>query len=156
MREQLTGIAGGLSAMLDDLREIARGIHPAILSEAGLGPALKALARRSAVHVDLDVQLDRRLEETTEAAAYYVTSEALANAVKHADATGVEVSVSDRDGVLALTIRDDGVGGADPGGSGLTGLRDRVDALGGKMSVVSPPGEGTRIDVQLPIELPVG
>jgi signal transduction histidine kinase len=156
MREQLTGIAGGLSEMLDDLREIARGIHPAILSEAGLGPALKALARRSAVHVDLDVQLDRRLEETTEAAAYYVTSEALANAVKHADATGVEVSVSDRDGVLALTISDDGVGGADPGGSGLTGLRDRVDALGGKMSVVSPPGEGTRIDVQLPIELPVG
>jgi signal transduction histidine kinase len=151
VRAQLTRVADGLVGALEDLREIAHGIHPAILSEGGLGPALRALARRSATPVELDVDVPARLPEPTEVAAYYVVSEALANTAKHAHATFARVEVNERDQTLHLSIRDDGVGGANPGsGSGLTGLTDRVEALGGTLRVESPPGKGTAILVDLP------
>jgi signal transduction histidine kinase len=151
VRDELSHLADGLGTALDELREVSRGIHPAILSEAGLGPALRALARRSAAPVDLDLHLDSRLPEALEVAAYYIASEALTNAVKHARASVIELHVDDRDGALALRVRDNGVGGADPGrGSGIIGLKDRVEALGGRITVSSPPGVGTTLDVQLP------
>jgi signal transduction histidine kinase len=151
LRAQLARIADDLTADLEDLRELARGIHPAILSEGGLGPALKSLARRSAVPVELDLDLPARLPEPVEVAAYYVVSEALANAAKYARAQVVEVAVSARDGPLRLSVRDDGVGGAAPGaGSGLLGLTDRVESLGGTISVDSPAGKGTALRVELP------
>ena len=124
-----------------------------MLSEAGLGPALKALARRSAVPVELDLNLGPRLGQQLEAAAYYVASEALANAAKHARASIIEVHADGRGGALTLAVRDDGVGGADPGrGSGIIGLKDRVEALGGTISVLSPPGRGTTLRVRLPAD----
>ncbi|MDX6485471.1 MAG: hypothetical protein QOF43_624, partial [Gaiellaceae bacterium] len=154
---ELQLLGDGLGAVLDDLREIARGIHPAILAEGGLVPALKGLARRSAVPVALDLRLGSRVGEPLEIAAYYVASEALANAVKHAQASLVEVVLETRDGCLVLVVRDDGIGGADPlRGSGLIGINDRVEALGGTLSVDSPPGEGTALDVQLPLKAQLG
>ncbi|MDX6248053.1 MAG: hypothetical protein QOF10_1413, partial [Kribbellaceae bacterium] len=112
------------------------------------------LARRSAVPVELDVSVQQRLAERVEVAAYYVVSEALANAAKHAHASVAQVRVDAVDGILALRIRDDGVGGADPArGSGLIGLTDRVEALGGKIAVASPAGEGTSLHVELPVEV---
>jgi signal transduction histidine kinase len=153
IRGELTLLADQLTAALDELREIARGIHPAILSEAGLGAALKTLSRRSAVPVALQLNLDSRLEEPIEVAAYYIASEALTNTVKHAQASIVELHVDCRDGALTLALRDDGIGGADPGGgSGLIGLQDRVEALGGTISVASPPGQGTSLRVVLPVD----
>ncbi|MDP9219958.1 MAG: CHASE3 domain-containing protein [Actinomycetota bacterium] len=147
-------VADELNGIVDDLREIARGIHPAILSEGGLGPALRTLARRAAIAVELEAAADARLPEPIEVAAYYVVSEALTNATKHADASVVSVSVEQRDGILYLSIRDDGVGGADPAlGSGLIGLRDRAEVLGGSIEIASPPGEGTLIFVELPLQL---
>ncbi|MCW2569210.1 MAG: two-component system sensor kinase, partial [Mycobacterium sp.] len=134
------------------LREIARGIHPAILSEGGLGPALRTLARRAAIPVDLDVRTRTRAADPIEVAAYYVVSEALTNATKHAHASHAQIEIDQRDGELDLSIRDDGVGGADAArGSGLIGLRDRVQALGGSIEVDSPPGAGTAIVVELPL-----
>jgi signal transduction histidine kinase len=148
---ELSGLADGIGNALDELREISRGVHPAILSEAGLGPALKTLARRSAVPVRLDLDLGSRPAEHLEEAAYYIASEALANAAKHARASVVELRVDGRDSGLTLWVRDDGIGGADPRrGSGITGLKDRVAALGGTISVLSPPGQGTTLHVQLP------
>ncbi len=148
---ELSLLADGLGNSLDELREISRGIHPAVLSEAGLGPALKALARRSAVPVELHLDLGPRLAEQLEVAAYYIVSEALANAAKHAHASVVDIRVARLDAALTLAIRDDGVGGADPSqGSGIIGLKDRVDALGGNVLVLSPPGRGTTLQVQLP------
>jgi signal transduction histidine kinase len=153
VRAQLTRVADGLAGALDDLREIARGIHPAILSEGGLGPALRALARRSATPVELEVDVATRLPEATEVAAYYVVSEALANTAKHAHAALARVDAYERDGILHLSIRDDGIGGAAIGpGSGLTGLADRVEALGGTLRVESPSGKGTAVLVDLPIQ----
>jgi signal transduction histidine kinase len=152
---QLSHLKEGLKGALEELREISRGVHPAILSEGGLGPALKSLARRCSLPVELDLRLVDRLPEPVEVAAYYVVSEALANAVKHADASVARVNVEARDGTLHLSIRDDGIGGADPRrGSGILGLTDRVEALGGTIAVRSPAGEGTSMIVQLPIELP--
>jgi signal transduction histidine kinase len=152
LRAQLAGVADGLAGALDDLRELTRGIHPAILSEGGLRPALKALARRSVVPVELDVDVRTRLPEPVEVAAYYVVSEALANAAKHANASVAYVDVRADDGGLHLSVRDDGVGGATPGsGSGLIGLTDRVEALGGTITLDSPVGHGTRLQVNLPI-----
>jgi signal transduction histidine kinase len=137
---------------MDELRELARGIHPAILAEGGLSPALKALARRCAVPVDLDVRVDGRLPEQIEIAAYYVISEALTNAAKHADASVVGVQAVAIDGVLRIEVRDDGRGGADVGaGSGLVGLKDRVEALRGTIRIDSPPGDGTVLHTMLPI-----
>ena len=152
LRAQLAGIADGLTSTFDELREISRGIHPAILSEGGLPPALKALARRAPVPVELDVDIPERLPEPIEVGAYYVVSEALANTAKHARASIAEVQVRGRDGRLKLSIHDNGVGGADPDqGSGLIGLTDRVHALGGTISVDSPPGRGTTLLVDLPM-----
>jgi signal transduction histidine kinase len=152
-RAELDQLAGGLSDAVDELRELSRGIHPAILSEGGLGPALKALARRSAVPVELDVAVADRLPEPVEVAAYYVVSEALANAAKHAQASVVQVEAHTAAGSLHLRVRDDGTGGAEVGpGSGLIGLADRVQALGGTITVTSPPGDGTTLQVELPLD----
>jgi GAF domain-containing protein len=149
---ELSRIGQELDGVLEDLRKISRGLHPAILSEAGLKPALKALARRSAVPVELDVRVEARLPESIEVAAYYVVSEGLTNAVKHANASFAKVDVEAVEGNVRLSIRDDGRGGADPArGSGLIGLKDRVEAQGGTISVVSPPDEGTRLQVNLPV-----
>jgi signal transduction histidine kinase len=149
---QLAHVGEGLAGALDDLRELSRGIHPAILSEGGLVPALKALARRSAVPMKLELELDERPAGRVEVAAYYVVSEALTNVAKHAEATKALVGVRAGDNRLELRIDDDGVGGADPAaGSGLTGLADRVEALGGTVTISSPPGEGTSLHVQLPL-----
>jgi signal transduction histidine kinase len=149
---QLARVEDGIREVLEEVREIARGLHPAILSEGGLTPALKSLARRAALPVDLDLDVDGRLPEPVEVAAYYVVSEALTNAAKHADATGASVGVERRNGTLRVSIRDDGVGGADPGrGSGLVGLSDRVEALGGHLEVASQSGSGTAIVVEIPV-----
>ena len=151
--KQLERVADGLGDALTDLQELSRGIHPAILSQGGLGPALRALARRSAVPVELDVDLDAtRLPASIEVAAYYVVSEALTNTAKHARASVVEVDARSGDGRLHLLVRDDGVGGATVAhGSGLIGLSDRVQALGGRISVRSPAGEGTTLEIDLPV-----
>jgi signal transduction histidine kinase len=152
VKAQLASIADDLTSSLNDLRELSRGIHPAILSEGGLGPALKALARRSAVPVEVAVELPGRLPESVEVGAYYVVSEALANAAKHAQASVVHVEVRIAAGELHLSVIDDGVGGADPSrGSGLLGLADRVQALGGRLSVTSPTGQGTTLAFTIPI-----
>jgi PAS domain S-box-containing protein len=144
--------ADGLTVVLEELREISRGIHPAILTEGGLAPALKALARRSAIPVEIEVRCERRLEEGLEVAAYYVVSEALTNAAKHAAASRVQIAVRLEDATLYLSICDDGVGGADPTrGSGLIGVKDRVEALGGRIEVASAPGSGTRLQVEIPL-----
>jgi signal transduction histidine kinase len=153
LRDQLSTIEEGLASLGDELREISRGLHPAILSEAGLGPAVKALASRAALPVELDMATMPRLPRSIEAAAYYVVSEALANAAKHAKASAVEVSLKLDAGMVQVLIQDDGTGGAGTsGGSGILGLRDRVEALGGTMELVSPPGEGTSISVVMPVE----
>ncbi|MDQ0602698.1 PAS domain S-box-containing protein [Streptomyces canus] len=156
LAEQLAHVGKGLDDAFQDLLQVARGIHPAILSKGGLGPALRSLARRSAVPVELDLKLPAsRLPEQLEVAAYYVTSECLTNAVKHAHARVVEVGAEIREDRLEMVIRDDGVGGAEPGrGSGLIGLIDRVEAIGGKLDVSSPPGEGTTLEVRLPLSPP--
>jgi GAF domain-containing protein len=154
LREELSSVAMGLAAAVDDLQEISRGIHPAILTKGGLGPALQALAHRSPIPVDLDIGTDVRLAEPSEVAAYFVASEALANAAKHSEASRIDVSVQRRDGNLVLSVRDDGVGGVDPAcGSGIVGLTDRVEALGGSIRVDSRPGKGTKITAELPLEL---
>jgi signal transduction histidine kinase/ketosteroid isomerase-like protein len=152
--EQLSRVGQGLTDVLDDLRELSRGLHPAILSEGGLEPALRALARRSAVPIKrLDCNVDHRLHEPVEATAYYVVSEALANAAKHAQASRVEIHVRADQGLLHVSIRDDGIGGADPTrGSGLIGLGDRVAALGGTITITSPQDEGTSVHVELPLD----
>ena len=150
---QLDDVATGLGEALDELREIARGIHPAALAAGGLRPALKVLARRSAVPVLLDVRVDGRLPEQVELAAYYVVSEALTNAAKHAAASGVHVDVQAGKGVLRIEVRDDGRGGATfARGSGLVGLRDRVEALGGKLSLRSQPGAGTTVSIAVSLD----
>ncbi|MFD2081865.1 Histidine kinase-, DNA gyrase B-, and HSP90-like ATPase [Actinopolymorpha cephalotaxi] len=152
VRADVAEVATGLTDAVEELREMARGIHPAILSEAGLGPALKALARRSAVPVELGLGVKTRLPQPIEVAAYYVVAEALTNAAKHAQASHVEVTTSERDGRVCVDVEDDGVGGASFGdGSGLVGLTDRVEALGGVLKVTSPTGRGTRIHAELPV-----
>jgi signal transduction histidine kinase len=152
LQRQLGVIAEDLTGAIDELREIARGIHPAILSEGGLAPALRTLARRSAIPVELDIRTEDRAAEPIEVAAYYVVSEALTNTAKHAHASSAHVAVERTEGRLHLSIRDDGVGGADPArGSGLVGLRDRVHALDGSIEVDSRPGRGTSIVAHLPM-----
>jgi signal transduction histidine kinase len=153
LRAYLSRIAAGLGDAVAELQEFSRGIHPAILSARGLGPALRSLARRCAVPVDLDVTVDARYPEPIEIAAYYVASEALANAMKHAQASHIGISLTMRNGSLLLSIGDDGIGGADPArGSGLVGLTDRVEALGGSMHIHSAAGAGTHITAHLPLE----
>jgi signal transduction histidine kinase len=155
VHRELADVEAELDEVLGDLRELSRGIHPAILTEGGLGPALKALARRSAVPVELEVDVQDRLPERVEVTAYYVVAEALTNVAKHANASAVRVDVGTEDGLVRLDIRDDGAGGADPArGSGLVGLRDRVEATGGSLHVESRPGQGTSLLAELPIQAP--
>jgi signal transduction histidine kinase len=152
IKKQVSTVAGGLAGVLEDLQGISRGIHPAMLSKAGLGPALKTLARRSAVPAELDFRLSRPLPESAEVAAYYVVAEALTNAAKHAQASVVNVGIRAERANLDLAIRDDGIGGADAcTGSGLIGLRDRVETLGGAMANSSPHGHGTTLLVKIPL-----
>jgi signal transduction histidine kinase len=151
-RSELDRVVDGLTAALDDLREIALGIHPAGLSEDGLKPALKRLVARSPLRVNLDCRADGRFPEPVEVTAYYVVSESLTNAAKYADTPYVDVVVAADGGALRVEVRDDGLGGADPAeGSGLLGLRDRVEAIGGTMRLTSPPGAGTSLRVELPL-----
>jgi signal transduction histidine kinase len=139
-----------LNSALRELRELAHGLHPAVLSQAGLAPALESVAERLPLPVRIEIPA-RRWGQTVETAAYFVACEALTNAVKHAAATQVSVRVSEESGGLHLTVTDDGAGGADPrAGSGLTGLRDRIAALGGTCAIDSPPGAGTTIAVTIP------
>jgi PAS domain S-box-containing protein len=152
LEQRISKIVDGLAAVSKEVQEISRGIHPAILSKGGLGPALKVLSRRSTVPVELRVNVDRRLPDSTEVAAYYVVAESLTNAAKHARASQVNVCVEIRSEDLHLAIRDDGIGGADTAsGSGLIGLVDRVEACGGTMRIVSEPGAGTSLDAKIPI-----
>ena len=142
----------GLNGALEELRELARGVHPPILSEGGLGPAVRSARPALPVPVELELRAGRRLPRAVEVAAYYVVSEALTNAAKHADATSVTVEVEARDDLLRVDVRDDGIGGAEfARGSGLVGLRDRVEALGGRIALESNPGTGTSISVELPL-----
>jgi signal transduction histidine kinase len=141
-----------LNAVTDEVREISRGLHPPLLTQAGLGPALRSLARRAGLPVELDVKIDQRLPESIEIAAYFVVSEGLTNAAKHADASVVHVTAAVDDNRLVLVTADDGQGGALPEtGSGLAGLTDRVEALGGRLALTSPRGRGTTISVELPL-----
>jgi PAS domain S-box-containing protein len=153
IKELLSHITSELTGVSDDLREIARGLHPAVLSKGGLGPALKTLARRSSVPVNLEMTIDRRLPDSIEVAAYYVVTEALTNAAKHAQASEVTVGVQVQEDHLRLSIRDNGIGGANAAkGSGLTGLKDRVEAFGGHIQVSSPRGIGTSVQLTIPLD----
>jgi signal transduction histidine kinase len=148
----LERVSAGLTSALDELREYARGIHPAVLTERGLDAALRALARRTTVPVDLDVQVTGRLPERVEVGAYYVVSEALTNVAKHAGASRVVVRAVPAAGVLRVSVRDDGRGGADlSGGTGLVGIKDRVEALGGRLYLDSPPDGGTVLRADFPL-----
>ena len=145
LRAELSDAMRSLTGAVEELQEISRGIHPAVLSRGGLAPALKALARRSSVPVELRLDVGSRLPEHVEVASYYVVSEALTNAAKHARASALQVDAGTENGVVRLSISDDGVGGADPtAGSGLVGLRDRVEALGGDLSDLEHAGQGHR------------
>jgi signal transduction histidine kinase len=155
LRRQMSEVVDSLVDASKDLQDISRGIHPAILSHGGLVPALKTLARRSTVPVELHLGVDRRLPASAEVAAYYVVAESLTNAAKYAQASGVAVTVDADDDDLRLSISDDGAGGADSHrGSGLVGLRDRVEALGGRLLVSSPVGRGTSLVATIPLRVP--
>ena len=152
VKNQLSGITSGLAEVSAELQQISRGIHPAILAEGGLCPALKTLTRRCPVPVTLDVAVEPRLPESVEVAAYYVVAEALTNIAKYARACAVHVCAKVKDARLCLSITDDGIGGADSGnGSGLIGLTDRVEALGGHLQITSPPGSGTSLHATIPL-----
>jgi signal transduction histidine kinase len=149
---ELRGFEVDLNGVLDELRAIASGLHPAALSRGGLAPALRTLARRSPVPVVLDLRLPGVFAESVEVAAYYVVAETLTNTTKHAEASRIDVSVELRDDRLWLSVRDDGVGGADLArGSGLLGMKDRIEAFGGTMTLDSPSGAGTTVVAQLPL-----
>ena len=149
---EFESLAADLNAVLEELRTLASGLHPAALSEGGLAPALRTLARRSPVPVVLDARLPGRVAESVEVAAYYFVAETLTNTTKHAEASRIDVTVELRNGRLWVSVRDDGVGGADPAcGSGLIGLTDRIEAFGGTMTLDSPSGGGTTLVAQLPV-----
>jgi len=149
-QRKIDAVAAGLTRTLDDLREISRGIHPAVLA-GGLAPALKALARRSSVPVELEIGTLDPLPEPTQVAAYYIVSEAFTNAAKHGRASVVRLVADCENGTVRLAVTDDGIGGADPArGSGLIGLSDRIGAIGGKLAIDSPAGRGTSIVAELP------
>jgi signal transduction histidine kinase len=153
--ERLDKVIDGMGSVIEELREIAHGIHPPALAQGGLHPALKALARRSTVPVRLDVRVQGRLPEQIEVAAYYAIAEALTNAAKHARASVVDVAVDIADGVLRVRVGDDGCGGANPAkGSGLVGLEDRVEALGGQLWLASAAGAGTTVQATMPLHGP--
>jgi signal transduction histidine kinase len=152
LADELGEAAAELTSAIDELRDFAQGIHPAILAEGGLRPALRKLARQSSVPVELDLRLNGRLPERIEVAAFYVASEALANAAKHGGASRVSLRVETAADRLRMGVEDDGVGGAEFGrGSGLVGLKDRVEALGGRITLQSDQGAGTSLAVELPL-----
>jgi len=171
-RAGMDRMAEDLESILADVRELSRGLHPPLLARGGLRPSLRALARRSPIPVEIDVELRERPPVAIETAVYYIVAEALTNAIKHSQASVISATITvdhaggpfgirlDGRGVLTnlhVTVADDGVGGAEPSaGSGLAGLVDRVDALGGRFSLESPPDRGTRISVVLPLEAPLG
>jgi signal transduction histidine kinase len=149
---ELGSLGVELEGVLEELRTIASGLHPAALSRGGLAPALRTLARRSPLPMVLDVRLPEGLAESVDVAAYYVVAETLTNTTKHAEASRIDVTVEPRDGQLRVCVRDDGVGGADLAhGSGLVGLKDRIEAFGGTMTLDSPSGGGTTLVAQLPL-----
>jgi len=149
---ELRSLEVDLNGVLEELHAIASGLHPAALSRGGLAPALGTLARRSPVPVVLDARLPGGVAESVEVAAYYFVAETLTNTTKHAEASRIDVTVELRDGRLWVCVRDDGVGGADPAcGSGLVGLKDRIEAFGGTMTLDSPSGAGTTLVAQLPL-----
>jgi len=146
----LSATVSELKTAVEELRELARGVHPAILTEDGLGPALESLASRSDIPVDLEAY-DGRLPAQVEATAYFVACEALTNVAKHSGASSATIRTQRQNGILRVEVRDDGVGGAKAvDGSGLRGLADRVEAVGGKLRVESPPGDGTRVVAEIP------
>jgi signal transduction histidine kinase len=152
LRQRLSNTAENLSGVLSELQEISRGLHPAVLSKAGLDAALKMLARRSPVPVELHEHLPKPLPEQVEVTIYYIVCEALTNVLKHANASVVHVDLDKMGPRVCLSIRDDGLGGADLDcGSGLIGLNDRVEALEGTMQVASPAGEGTSLRITIPV-----
>jgi signal transduction histidine kinase len=153
LKAHLSHAADDLTSVVEDLQELTRGLHPAIRSKGGLYPALKTLARRSSVPVELNLRTDQPQPQPIEAAVYYIVSEALTNAAKHSHASIVHIDLTADDTAVRLCIRDDGIGGADPGhGSGLIGLKDRVAALGGDMQITSPVGRGTSLLITIPAE----
>jgi signal transduction histidine kinase len=150
LRREIAAVEQDLAAASEELRQLSRGIHPAVLSNAGLGPALRALCRRAPMPVELSVDVERRLPKSVEVAVYYVVAEALTNAAKHARASRVVIIVDADDMRVRFSIADDGIGGANPGGSGLIGLKDRVEALGGRLDIASYNGEGTALTAEIP------
>ena len=155
LADELDGLAAELDAAMAGIRELARGIRPPVLNEEGLGAALVALADRLPLPVATEVQLDGRLPDVVEATGYFAASEALANVLKHADASGVRLSARVDDGAVVLAIADDGRGGAaERNGSGLVGLADRLAALGGTLSVESPEAGGTTVVARIPLSPP--
>jgi signal transduction histidine kinase len=153
-QQMLSDARAGLKVALRELRELSHGIHPVVLTERGLGAALQELVYAAPLPVDLAVRLDERLPQPIETAAYFVVAEAVANVAKYADATHVSVTVDRVDGRAVVDVRDDGVGGADAArGTGLRGLADRLDAVGGTLAVHSPPGEGTRLTAEIPVRV---
>ena len=154
LKQQLADVASELTDVSTELRELSRGLHPAILSQGGLASALNTLASRSTVPLTLDAAIDRQLPESVEVAAYYVVAEALANAAKHAQASEVTVCAHRADDHLRISVQDDGIGGAEiSNGSGLIGLKDRVESLGGTIRLVSPRGGGTSLHVTIPLNV---
>ncbi|MGW2787999.1 sensor histidine kinase, partial [Streptomyces populi] len=150
-REQVDRLEAELRTVIGELRELARGIRPAVLTDQGLAPALSGLARRAAVPVTLELRLGPRPAPVIEAAAYYVVSEALQNIVKHSPTARTRIQAIQREDLLIIEISDDGPGGARAApGSGLQGLVDRVEAVGGRLSIKSPPGGGTHLRTELP------
>jgi signal transduction histidine kinase len=151
-RALLGGASDELTQALEELRDLARGLHPALLTECGLGPALEALASRAPLPVAVENEIEERLPEAVEAAVYYVVSESLTNVVKHAAASNVTVRTACAGGVAELEVADDGIGGASPnGGTGIRGLADRVEALGGSLRIESASGRGTRVSATIPL-----
>jgi signal transduction histidine kinase len=150
--EHWSHAAQGLTEVIEELREISQGLHPVILEKGDLEPALRALTRRAGLPVELEIKVRERLPDRVAVAAYYALSEALTNAAKHARASLVKVEVGVVDERLRLLVSDDGAGGADPSrGSGLVGLSDRVEAVGGSIDVTSRPGRGTSLLVTIPL-----
>jgi signal transduction histidine kinase len=148
----LAGAQDELAASLRELRELARGLHPTVLSERGLSAALQALSTRAPLPVDVDVELEERLIAPVETAAYFVVAEALTNVAKHAAATGAAVTVGREGADIVVEVSDDGAGGADPdGGTGLSGLAERVEALDGRLLIDTPPCAGTTLRAEIPI-----
>ena len=152
LKNGLAEVASDLADATNELQEISRGIHPAVLSKGGLAPALRALANCSAIPATVEIEIEGPVPDPVEVGAYYVVAEALTNAAKHSHATEVIVSARDEDANLYLSVTDNGIGGAKAdNGSGLVGLNDRVEALGGKMTITSIPGRGTSLNVTIPV-----